>query len=59
MKGSMEEVLEHAEVIVIANKGEGFRHILGKLKPGQIVYDLVRISEERNTEHGHYEGICW
>ena len=59
MKGSMEEVLEHAEVIVIANKGEGFRHILGKLKPGQMVYDLVRIAEERNTEHGHYEGICW
>ncbi len=59
MKSSMEEVLEHAEVIVIANKGEGFRHILGKLKPGQMVYDLVRIAEERNTEHGHYEGICW
>jgi GDP-mannose 6-dehydrogenase len=59
MKGSLEEVLTHAEVILIANKGEGFRAVLDKVKPGQLVYDLVRISEDRTTGNGHYEGICW
>jgi GDP-mannose 6-dehydrogenase len=59
MKGSLEEVLNHADVILIANKGEGFRTALDKIKPGQLVYDLVRISEDRTTGNGHYEGICW
>ncbi len=59
MKGSLEDVLDQAEVILIANRGEGFPAALEKIKPGQIVYDLVRISEERTAGNGHYEGICW
>ncbi len=59
MKASIEEVLEHAEVILVANKGEEFRAALDRVKPGQLVYDLVRISEERTTGNGRYEGICW
>jgi len=59
MKVSLEEVLDQAEVILIANKGEGFRAALEKIKPGQIVYDLVRISEDRTAGNGRYEGICW
>jgi GDP-mannose 6-dehydrogenase len=59
MKGNIDEVLNHAEVILIANKGAGFREVLGALKPHQMVYDMVRITEDRNIPHGHYEGICW
>ncbi len=59
MKGSMDDVLNHAEVLLVANKGSEFRDILKKIKPGQTVYDLVRITEERTLTHGHYEGICW
>jgi len=59
MKGSIEEVLNHADVVLIANKGTGFREVLEKLKPGQMVYDLVRITDDWNIAHGHYEGICW
>ena len=59
MKGSIEEVLNHADVLLIANKGAGFREALAKLKPGQMVYDLVRITDDWNLAHGHYEGVCW
>jgi GDP-mannose 6-dehydrogenase len=59
MKGSIDEVLNHAEVILIANKGAGFREVLDTLKPNQLVYDMVRITEDRNIPNGHYEGICW
>lgn len=59
MKGTIDEVLGHADVILIANKGAEFRPALDKIRPGQLVYDLVRISEERKTGNGHYEGVCW
>jgi GDP-mannose 6-dehydrogenase len=58
MVASVEEVLEHAEVIVIGNRGEEFTGLAGKLRPDQLVIDFVRIRqiEER---HAHYAGICW
>lgn len=59
MKQSMQEVLDHAEVILVANKGAEFRDAVRMAKPGQMIYDLVRIIEEGKTLHGHYEGICW
>ncbi len=59
MKASMQEVLDHAEVILVANKGAEFRDITRLAKPGQMIYDLVRITEDWKSPHGHYEGICW
>jgi GDP-mannose 6-dehydrogenase len=52
------ELLAHAEVIVIGNGAAEFRDILTRLKPGQVVIDLVRIGSGR-SETGRYEGICW
>jgi GDP-mannose 6-dehydrogenase len=58
MVGSIEEVLSHGNVIVIGNNDPEFKIALGKLKPGQIVIDLVRITD---NEFGadQYDGICW
>jgi GDP-mannose 6-dehydrogenase len=58
MVASVEEVLDHAEVIVIGNRGEEFTGLAGKLRPDQLVIDFVRIRqiEER---HANYAGICW
>lgn len=58
MVGSMEEVLDFAETIVIGNGAEEFRDVLARLKPGQTVVDLVRIAPLR-SEAGRYDGICW
>jgi GDP-mannose 6-dehydrogenase len=59
MKGSMQEVLDHAEVILISNKGAEFRSVLSLLKPHQVVFDLVRITDDWKISHGTYEGIGW
>jgi GDP-mannose 6-dehydrogenase len=59
MKGSMQEVLDHTDVILISNKGPEFRTVLSMLKPHQVVYDLVRITDDWKTSHGTYEGIGW
>jgi GDP-mannose 6-dehydrogenase len=58
MVTSVEQVLEHADVIVIGNRGEEFTGLADKLRPDQLVIDFVRIRqiEER---HGNYAGICW
>jgi GDP-mannose 6-dehydrogenase len=58
MVASVEQVLDHADVIVIGNRGEEFTGLADKLRPDQLVIDFVRIRqiEER---HGNYAGICW
>ena len=58
MVASVEQVLDHAEVIVIGNRGEEFAALAERLRPDQLVIDFVRIRqiEER---HEKYAGICW
>lgn len=57
MVGSMQEVMDFAETIVIGNGAEEFKPVPASLKPGQVVVDLVRISKEMSSER--YDGICW
>ena len=54
----VEQVLEHADVLVIGNRGEEFAGLAEHLRPDQLVIDFVRIRqiEER---HANYAGICW
>lgn len=58
MVESMDEVLDFAEVVVIGNGAAEFKPVLDRLKSGQVVVDLVRISPNQ-SEPGRYDGICW
>lgn len=58
MMTSLDEVLAHAEVVVIGNGDSEFSTILDRLRGDQVVVDLVRIGELRSKE-GRYDGICW
>ena len=55
---SIDEVLEHADTIVIGNAAPEFRDIPRRLGLRQTLIDLVRVSESRSAS-GVYEGICW
>ncbi len=57
MVDSIDRVLEHAEVVVIGNGDPEFKTVPDRLKPEQVVVDLVRIGDAR-TRVG-YDGICW
>ena len=57
MRGSIDEVLESANTIVIGNRSEEFRQIESRLRPGQTVIDLVRLFDR--TSGDGYQGICW
>jgi GDP-mannose 6-dehydrogenase len=58
MRPNIEEVLAHAEVLIIGNKADEFLEVATKLRPDQTLIDLVRLFERRSTGEG-YEGICW
>ena len=57
MRGSIDEVLESSEVLVIGNKAEEFNEIEQKRNEGQVVIDLVRLFDK--TSDDGYQGICW
>ena len=55
---SLEKVIGKSEVIVVGNKAEEFKGIMGKVTTEQTVIDLVRINDDQESE-GNYVGICW
>ena len=58
MADSTKEVLSHADTVVIGNSDSEFSNILERIKDGQVVVDLVRITETV-SDRGIYNGICW
>ena len=58
MVSSIDEVLEHADTIVIGNAAPEFHDIPRRLGLRQTLVDLVRVCESRSAS-GVYEGICW
>lgn len=58
MVEGIDEVLSHAETVVIGNNDIEFSDILARVKDGQIVVDLVRVIGKA-TDNESYDGICW
>ena len=58
MVESLDEVLSHADTLVIGNGDPEFRTILDQVNPEQVVVDLVRITETQSSNR-KYDGICW
>src|ERR1041385_264557 len=57
MRGSIDEVLDGANTIVIGNRSEEFRQIESRLRPDHKVIDLVRLFDRTSSDG--YQGICW
>jgi GDP-mannose 6-dehydrogenase len=58
MRGSVDEVVEFGDVVVIGNGTPEFRRIESSLRDGQVVVDLVRAFGAR-TSDGTYQGVAW
>lgn len=58
MVQSIDEVLAHADTIVIGNGDKAFHDIHSRVKKGQVIVDFVRISDATSVD-GEYDGICW
>jgi GDP-mannose 6-dehydrogenase len=58
MVDSIQDVMDHADVLVVGNNSTEFADLLSQTGDGQLVIDLVRTANETGKE-GRYEGICW
>jgi len=59
MRPTLDEAVEHAEVVVITNHTDEFARALTRLRPNQFVLDLVGINSVEASVNGQYEGISW
>lgn len=54
---NLEEVINHADVIIIGNNAKEFQNIGSKIKNDTHIIDLVRIANLEDKPL--YQGICW
>lgn len=59
MVDSMEEVLNHAEVVVIGNNSKEFDEKLESHKGEFKIVDFVRMARDTEKYPSDYEGLCW
>ncbi len=56
VRDSVDEVIAHAETIVVAHRNPEFEEALSRTRPDQVVVDLVRVPFDGPAD---YDGICW
>ena len=56
---SVGDVVRHADTIVIGNRLEEYRQLTSARHNGQVIIDLVRMFDQRTSDDGKYQGICW
>lgn len=56
---NLKETIEHSDVIVIVNREPEFNELLNDVPKNKIIYDLVRINNEKRDGHRNYIGLSW
>ncbi|MEO7386425.1 MAG: nucleotide sugar dehydrogenase, partial [Gammaproteobacteria bacterium] len=54
---TLDEVVQHGEVLVVSHNSPEFETAVRQPRPGQVVVDFARVSAGRSA--GSYEGIAW
>jgi GDP-mannose 6-dehydrogenase len=58
MVAGIDDVLGHAQTVVIGNQDPEFGSVPDRLRDDQVLVDFVRVNGRR-SEVGKYDGICW
>src|SRR5580704_14753584 len=56
MVGDIDDVLDHAQTVVIGNKDPEFGNVAARLRDDQVLVDFVRVTAGRRSEVGKYDG---
>ena len=56
---SIDEVIDHSDIIVVGNAGAEFGQALTRCRADQIILDLVRVPFDAGDVKADYRGICW
>lgn len=58
MVEDIDDATADADVVVIGNGDPEFREVPSRLRPGQVLVDLVRVDSKKTSDET-YDGICW
>jgi GDP-mannose 6-dehydrogenase len=58
MTHNIEDVVDHAQTVVVGTKDPDFENIGERMRDDQVLVDFVRIPNQ-GRELGKYDGICW
>lgn len=56
---SLEVMIDWSELIVVGNEPPLLRSALARLRPDQVIVDLIRIKKCNSFQKHQYQGICW
>ncbi len=59
MVETIEEALDHGDLIIIGNNSAEFKEAIKNIREDQVVIDYVRILKEIDDARKNYEGLCW
>lgn len=59
MRSDLDKLVAESDVVVVGNNSPAFRCVPAKLRPGQLMVDLVGLDGGADATRGSYEGICW
>jgi GDP-mannose 6-dehydrogenase len=59
MAGTIDEVIEESDVIVIGNNSAEFADVQKRVNGRHVMVDLVRAAGKEAVSNGHYQGIGW
>ena len=59
MACSLDQLVEWSEVLVMGDRSSRVQSALSRLRPEQVVIDVVRVPREKLSLNGNYHGICW
>jgi GDP-mannose 6-dehydrogenase len=60
LSADLDAVLHSAEVVILGNKSANKDRLANRLRPDQIVIDLIHLDKSRRPQGSRtYEGICW
>jgi GDP-mannose 6-dehydrogenase len=59
MVDSIDQVSDHADVLVVGNSDPRFETAVKRARSDQTVIDFVRIDNSARTNGGSYVGLCW
>ncbi|HEY6196524.1 MAG TPA: nucleotide sugar dehydrogenase [Candidatus Eisenbacteria bacterium] len=59
LRPDLDEVLAHAEVVIIGNRSAEYRTLGPRIRAGQVVVDLVAALDRGTVTAGEYHGLAW
>lgn len=59
LRSSLDDVMRESEVLVVTQASPTFRDLANRLRPDQVLVDLVGVAKPTGPVEGTYDGICW